>query len=156
MPRRLIPRRIYYGVVGNQKRYFALKLPLAVDPETVTFAYVDPGHSTDSELCSWGAAHGPLWDALRKKGQQVRVIGIAVQNVNVDRAARLLQAWAAADPGTPDEGLTAKQEIKAIDDAMTAKDKNFLAGYGRIRESLTALGCASTPPGSQADGRGLD
>ena len=46
LPRRLISRRIYYGVVGNQKRYFALKLPLAVDPETVTFAYVDPGHAT--------------------------------------------------------------------------------------------------------------
>ena len=30
LPLRLIPRRIYYGVVGNQKRYFALKLPLAV------------------------------------------------------------------------------------------------------------------------------
>ena len=45
LPRRLIPRRIYYGVAGNQKRYFALKLPLAVDPETVTFAYVNPGHA---------------------------------------------------------------------------------------------------------------
>ena len=33
LPLRLLPRRIYYGVVGNQKRYFALKLPLAVDPE---------------------------------------------------------------------------------------------------------------------------
>ena len=33
LPRRLIPRRIYYGVAGNQKRYFALKLPLAVDPK---------------------------------------------------------------------------------------------------------------------------
>ena len=146
LPRRLIPRRIYYGVVGNQKRYFALKLPLAVDPETVTFAYVDPGHSTDSELCSWGAAHGPLWDALRKKGQQVRVIGIAVQNVNVDRAARLLQAWAAADPGTPDEGLTAKQEIKAIDDAMTAKDKNFLAGYGGFGRALQRLAALQRLP----------
>ena len=130
LPRRLIPRRIYYGAVGNRKRYFALKLPLAVDPETVTFAYVDPGHSTDTELCSWGAAHGPLWDALRTKGQQVRVIGIGVENVNVDRAARLLQAWAAADPGKPDEGLTVKQEIKAIDDAMTQKDREFLARYG--------------------------
>ena len=68
--RRLIPRRIYYGAVGAQKRYFALKLPLAVDPETVTFVYVDPGHRTDTELRSWGAAHGPLWDALRKKGRQ--------------------------------------------------------------------------------------
>ena len=48
LPLRLIPRRIYYGAVGNQKRYFALKLPLAVDPEIVTFAYVDPGHQTDT------------------------------------------------------------------------------------------------------------
>ena len=29
LSRRLIPRRIYYGAVGAQKRYFALKLPLA-------------------------------------------------------------------------------------------------------------------------------
>ncbi len=130
LPRRLIPRRIYYGVVGNQKRYFALKLPLAADAETVTFAYVDPGHSTDTELYSWGAAHGPLWDALRTKGQQVRVIGIGVENINVDRAARVLEAWAAADPGTPDQGLTVKQEIKAIDEAMTQKDREFLARYG--------------------------
>ena len=130
LPRRLIPRRIYYGVVGNQKRYFALKLPLAVDPRTVTFAYVNPGHQTDTELHSWGAAHGPLWDALRKKGRQVRVIGIAVENATVDRTARVLEAWAAADPGTPDEGLTVKQEIRAIDEAMTRKDREFLARYG--------------------------
>ena len=130
LPRRLIPRRIYYGVAGNQKRYFALKLPLAVDPRIVTFAYVNPGHQTDTELHSWGAAHGPLWDALRKKGRQVRVIGIAVENATVDRTARVLEAWAAADPGTPDEGLTVKQEIRAIDEAMTRKDREFLARYG--------------------------
>ena len=130
LPRRLIPRRIYYGVVGNQKRYFALKLPLAVDPEIVTFAYVNPGHQTDTELHSWGAAHGPLWDALRKKGQQVRVIGIAVENATVDRTARVLEAWAAAEPGTPDEGLTVKQEIKAIHEAMVGEDEEFLARYG--------------------------
>ena len=142
LPRRLIPRRIYYGVVGNQKRYFALKLPLAVDPETVTFAYVDPGHRTDTELCSWGAAHGALWDALRKKGRQVRLIGIAVENANVDRAARLLQAWAATDPGTPDEGLTVKQEIRAIRDAMKQKDREFLGrygGFGRAMQRAAAL-----------------
>ena len=130
LPRRLIPRRIYYGVAGNQKRYFALKLPLAADPKTVTFAYVDPGHSTATELCSWGAAHGPLWDAVRSKGRQVRVIGIGVENATVDRTVRVLEAWAAAEPGKPDEGLTVKQEIKAIDDAMTRNDDDFLARYG--------------------------
>ena len=140
LPLRLIPRRIYYGVVGNQKRYFALKLPLAVDPETVTFAYVDPGHQTDTELHSWGAAHGPLWDALRKKGRQVRVIGIGVENTTVDRADRVLERWAAADPGTSHEGPTPTQEIKAIRDAMKQKDREFLAPYGGFGGAMKRLG----------------
>ena len=135
LPRRLIPRRIYYGMAGNQKRYFALKLPLAVDPETVTFAYVDPGHQTDRELYSWGAAHGPLWDALRKKGRQVRVLGIAVENAVLDRTARVLEKWAAADPGTNHEGLTPEQEIKAIHEAMRRRDGEFLAHYGGFAQA---------------------
>ena len=142
LSKRLIPRRIYYGVAGNQKRYFALKLPLAVDPEIVTFAYVNPGHATDTELHSWGAAHGPLWDALRKKGRQVRVIGIAVENATVDRTARVLEAWAAAEPGTPDEGLTVKQEIKAIRDAMKQNDLAYLeqyGGFGKAMKRVAAL-----------------
>ena len=142
LPLRLIPRRIYYGVVGNQKRYFALKLPLAVEPEIVTFAYVDPGHQTDRELYSWGAAHGPLWDALRKKGRQVRVIGIAVENATLDRTARVIERWAAADPGTSHEGLTPKQEIKAIRDAMKQNDLAYLeqyGGFGKAMKRVAAL-----------------
>ena len=136
LPLRLIPRRIYYGVVGNQKRYFALKLPLAVDPETVTFAYVDPGHQTDRELYSWGAAHGPLWDALRTKGRQVRVIGIAVENATVDRTARVLEAWAAAEPGKPSEGRTLQQEIKRIDTALRTNNETVLAEYGGFNAAM--------------------
>ena len=139
LPLRLLPRRIYYGVVGNQKRYFALKLPLAVDPEIVTFVYADPGHQTDRELYSWGAAHGPLWDALRKKGRQVRVIGIGVENTTVDRTDRVLERWAAADPGTSHEGPTPKQEIKAIRDAMKPKDREFLAPYGGFGGAMKRL-----------------
>ena len=130
LPLRLIPRRIYYGFADNQKRYFALKLPLASDPEIITFVYIDPGHQTDREMHSWGAAHGPLWDALRKKGRQVRVIGIAVENAIVDRAARVLEKWAAAEPGTSDEGLTPKQEIKLIQDAMIQNNTEFFVPYG--------------------------
>ena len=157
LPLRLIPRRIYYGVAGNQKRYFALKLPLAVDPETVTFAYVDPGHQTDSELYSWGAAHGPLWDALRKKGRQVRVLGIAVENTVLDRTARVLEAWAAADPGTSDEGLTPRQEIKAIEDAMKHKDRKFLARYGGFGEAMQrAAALHKVPEAKLTEGVSID
>ena len=146
LPRRLIPRRIYYGVVGNQKRYFALKLPLAVDPETVTFVYVDPGHATDTELRSWGAAPGPLWDALRTTGRQVRVIGIAVENATVDRTARVLEAWAEADPGTPDEGLTVRQEIKLIGESIDHDDKEILGQYGGFNGALQRLAALQRLP----------
>ena len=136
LSRRLIPRRIYYGAAGAQKRYFVLKLPLAADAETVTFAYVDPGHQTDRELHSWGAAHGPLWDALRKKGRQVRVIGIAAENETVDRAARVLRVWAAAEPGKPVEGLTVKQEIASS--SLVGPPFNFLVFSTRL-PSLSLL-----------------
>ena len=49
----------------------------------------------------------------------------AVENAILDRTDRVLETWAAADPGTPDEGLTVKQEIKEIHEAMTAETKNF-------------------------------
>ena len=136
LSRRLIPRRIYYGAVGAQKRYFALKLPLAADRETVTFAYVDPGHQTDRELHSWGAAHGPLWDALRKKGRQVRVTGIAAENKTVDRTARVLRAWASAAPKETGEGLTLRQEIKRIDTALRTNDETVLAEYGGFNAAM--------------------
>ena len=109
----LIPRRIYYGAVRAQKRYFALKLPVAGGARTVTFAYVDPGHATAVELHSWGAAHGPLWDAIRAQGRRVEVIAIGAELDTVLRADRVLQLWAAAEPGKVIEGLTVKQEIEA-------------------------------------------
>ena len=136
LSRQLIPRRIYYGAVGAQKRYFALKLPIAAGPETVTFAYVDPGHQTDRELHSWGAAHGPLWDALRTKGRQVRVIGIAAENETVDRTARVLRVWAATAPKETGEGRTLRQEIKRIDTALRTNDETVLAEYGGFNAAM--------------------
>ena len=130
LSRGLIPRRIYYGAVGTRKRYFALKLPIAGNERTVTFVYVDPGHRTDRELHSWGAAHGALWEALRKKGRQVRVVGIAAEHATVDRMARVLRVWASTAPKETGEERTVQQEIKAIDGAMTHKDRVFLAQYG--------------------------
>ena len=157
LPLRLIPRRIYYGFAGNQKRYFALKLPLASDPETITFVYIDPGHQTDRELYSWGAAHGPLWDALRKKGRQVRVIGIAVENASVDRAARVLEKWAEAEPGTSDEGLTPKQEIKLIQDAMIQNNTEFFVPYGGERLAMKrAAALMKMPAAKLTEGVSID
>ena len=156
LPLRLIPRRIYYGVAGNRKRYFALKLPIAVEPEIVTFVYADPGHQTHTELHAWGAAHGPLWDALRKKGRQVRVVGIAVKHAILDRTNRVLEKWAAAPSGTSYE-LTPKQEINAIDEAMNQDDEAFLAPYGGFGGAMKRLGVLyEMPEANVTEGVSID
>ena len=57
VPRQLLPRRVYRGAVGDTRRYFALKLPIALEAERAVFVYADPAHATDTALRCWGAAH---------------------------------------------------------------------------------------------------
>ena len=55
LDRRTFPYRLS-GPSGTPQtpRYFAFKLPIAVDDQAATFVYVDPGQTTDSELRAWG------------------------------------------------------------------------------------------------------
>ena len=153
----LIPRRIYYGAVRAQKRYFALKLPVAGGDNIVTFAYVDPGHATAVELHSWGAAHGQLWDAIRAKGRRVEVIAIGAELDAVLRADRVLQLWAAAEPGKVATGLTVKQEISAISDAIDNRDMGFLAQYGGMGEAgKRYMALRKLPEAELAEGVSID
>ena len=46
--RNRLPHRQYHGAAGRPTRYFALKLPIAADTKTTTFAYVDPSKYTDT------------------------------------------------------------------------------------------------------------
>ena len=157
LPSRLIPRRFYYGAVGAQKRYFALKLPVAGGDKTVTFAYVDPGHATAVALHSWGAAHGQLWDAIRAKGRRVEVIAIGAELDTVLRSDRVLQLWAAAEPGKVATGLTVKQEIRAISDAIDNRDMEFLAQYGGMGEAgKRYMALRQLPEANLAEGVSID
>ena len=113
-----------------------LTIPLAADARTVTFVYVDPGHQTDRELHSWGAAHGPLWEVLREKGRQVRVIGIAAENEPVDRTARVLRVWTSTPPKETGGERTLQQEIKRIDTALRTNDRTVLAEYGGFNAGM--------------------
>ena len=152
---RLIPRRIYYGAVGAQKRYFALKLPVAGGADTVIFAYVDPGHTTAVELHSWGAAHGPLWDAVRAGGRRVEVVAIGAELDTVMRADRVLQLWASAEPGKAATGLTVKQEMVAIDEAIDHRDMEYSGAVRRNDRRWKAVLGASKTTGGEPGGRGL-
>ena len=153
----LIPRRIYYGAVAAQKRYFALKLPVAGGNKTVTFAYVDPGHATAVELHSWGAAHGPLWDAIRAKGRRVEVIAIGAELDTVLRSDRVLQLWAAAEPGKVIEGLTVKQEIELLERALDRQDLELFDQYGGMQEAINRyIALGKLPEAELAEGVSID
>ena len=157
LPRNLLPRRIYFGAVGTQKRYFALKLPLALDPETATFVYIDPGHASDNELCSWGAAHARLWEALRKTGRRVRVIGIAAEDAPIERAERVLKVWSATAPIEYSQGRTLQQEIKRIDMALRTNDEKVLAEYGGFNAAMRrGADLESLPQAQVSEGVSID
>ena len=76
--RATLPYRKYGATDKAQPRYFALKLPIAVDEQAATFVYVDPGQRTDSELRAWGRAHMPLWAALRARTFAVQVVAVGM------------------------------------------------------------------------------
>ena len=66
--RRILPSRLYRGAAGNTRRYFPLKLPVALEAERALFVYVEPGHDTSTALRSWGEAHlRPLAGAQRAR-----------------------------------------------------------------------------------------
>ena len=73
--RGLLPVRLYRAAAGTTRRYFPVKLPIALDSERAVFVYVDPGHAT--ALRSWGGAHRGLWHALRRRGRSVEVVAVA-------------------------------------------------------------------------------
>ena len=140
--RKLIPRRVYQGAVGKQTRYFALKLPIAVDAKTATFAYVDPGNSTDTELRSWGAAHEWLWRALRKKGLKVHAVVIGANHTATMQSKAALETWSngAEKQGEQKaQGLTqdnpdVQAEMQYIENALRHVDAVIIEKYGGVHD----------------------
>ena len=137
--RRTFPYRLY-GPEGRRKipRYFAFKLPIAVDEQVATFVYVDAGQSTDSELRAWGVAHAPLWAALRARTFAVHIVAVGTGVEATERAAPVLKSWTqdgdgqgAADPaGQTKADPEIRQEIARLEQAITAGNRDLLRAAG--------------------------
>ena len=129
-----------YGPPGTPQvpRYFDLKFPLAVDAPPTTFVYVDAGHATDSELRSWGAAHAPLWAALRARTFAVHVVAIGTGVLAAQRAAPVLKSWTrdGDGQGAPDLDTPTKadpdirQELARLDEAIRGGHRQWLREAG--------------------------
>ena len=146
--RRDFPYRMY-GPDGKPKipRYFAFKLPVAVDDQAATFAYVDSGQTTDSELRAWGAAHAPLWAALRARTFAVHVVAVGTGAEAADRAAPVLKHWTqdgdgtgATDPTGPTQAdPDIRQEIARLKAAITTANRSLLSAWGGFKMAADRL-----------------
>ena len=146
--RKDFPYRMY-GPEGKPKipRCFAFKLPIAVDDQAATFAYVDAGQTTDSELRAWGAAHAPLWAALRARTFAVHVVAVGTGAEAADRAAPVLKRWTqdgdgtgTADPtGQSQADPEVRQEIASLRAAITAGNRSLLSAWGGFKTAADRL-----------------
>ena len=162
--RRRLPHRLYHGANGNQTRYFALKLPIAANAKTATFAYVDPGRYTDTELRSWGAAHEWLWRALRLKGIEVRAVVIGADYTATMQAEAALKTWSSRageqssqreyGPSRNDPDVQA--EIKYIENAVLTADAGIISKYGGVRGITERMRYLKDLPKSSGPGATID
>ena len=135
--RRHLPLRVHRGAVGETRRYFQLKLPIALEPDRAVFVYVDPGYETATALRSWGAAHRGLWQALREQGRKIKVVAVAREIEALARAERVLGRW------TRNFGLAASthdplagEEIARIEQAILTGNVRVLEEYGGLQSAL--------------------
>ena len=142
------PYRLY-GPHGKPQipRYFAFKLPIAVDEQAATFVYVDAGQTTDSELRAWGMAHAPLWAALRARTFAVHVVAVGTGAAAADRAAPVLKHWTRdgdgqgpADPAGPTKAdPDIRQEIARLQTAIGMGNRDLLRAAGGWEKAADRL-----------------
>ena len=136
--RPLLPQRVYRGAAGNLRRYFPLRLPVALDARRAVFVYVDPGHETATALRSWGAAHRELWEALWDRGRGIEVVVLVRTTDERGRAETVLANWA-RDPHPSEFDHEIGREIVRIEQAIRAKDERVLKEYGDLQACLKRI-----------------
>ncbi len=127
IPRQVLPRRYYTGNKAFWVRYFALKLPISIGPETVTFVYVNPGYHTDRNLMAWGSSHAPLWRALRRKGHRIRVVAAARDETQLERSNKVLRRWTQGHWPKGQQPLTPEEEQEIEEIRLAFFRRNWLA-----------------------------
>ena len=122
--RAVLPYRTYGEGTQAQKRFFALKFPVAVDAKAATFVYVDLGLTTDSELRAWTFA--------------VQVVAIWTGAAAANRAETVLKSWTRdgdgqgpAEPAQPTQAdPEIQQELARLEQGFRLGDRNILNAFG--------------------------
>ena len=135
LERALLPSRLYRGAAGDTRRYFPVKLPVALDRRRAVFVYVDPGHETATALRSWGSAHRGLWRALEDQGRSVEVVAVARTSRETERARRVTRGWTeVSGPAEPDAEI--REEVARIERAILKGAVQILAEFGGLQAAM--------------------
>ena len=133
--RRLLPSRLYRGTGGGVRRYFPLKLPVALDADRALFVYVDPGYDTMTALSTWADVHGCLWEALAERHRSVEVVAVVRTDEKLDRAEAMLERRVTA-PGPRKARGDARAELARIERAILRCTPEVLEEFGGLQAAL--------------------
>jgi len=152
IPKELFPKRTYAGKASHVSRYFALKLPVALDDAKATFVYVDPGRDTDTELLSWGAEHAKLWAALRDRDHPVNVVAVARDDIRQGRAAKVLRRWTRSGEAAEYQPLSDEEneEIRRIEQIVLKGNLEDLDRWGGFKAAIRHRNMLQNRPTAQA------
>ena len=146
VPEQMLPRRVYRGAVGSQRRYFAHKLPLALDAKRATFVFVQAEDVTASAVRTWGEEHAALWAALRDSGRAVEVVVAGRDPVRLDEAGRVVDRWTEARAAVEAEPEF-MAEIAAVRKAVATLDEDALEAWGGLNGAVAR--CAALEEASE-------
>ena len=144
LDREILPVRVYRGAAGGTRRYFPLKLPVALDTGGAVFVYADPGHDTATGLRSWGRAHRELWEELKERSRPVEAVAVVRTNSELDRAEKVLGSWTdpARSPSRSRASATGREirrEIERIEQGIRGRDESVIEEHGSLRGCLAQL-----------------
>ena len=145
-PERALPRRVYLGKRDSRNRYFAHKLPLALDSERATFVFVQAEDVTPTGIRTWGEAHAQLWAALRAAGRSVEVVVVGRDPERLAAAEPVLAGWTRASAAPDAEAARSaaaaragRAEFAEIQAAVARGDLAALEPYGGINGALARM-----------------
>lgn len=133
--RELLPVRVYRGKAGTTRRYFHVKLPVALDSKRTVFVYADPGHDTATALRSWGRAHRGLWRALATLGRSVEAVVVARTSRQTRRARKVMRYWTEASGSAEPDPMVAI-ELARIERAIIEGSVEVLDEYGGLQAAM--------------------
>ena len=141
IPESALPRRRYTRKSGSTTRYFAHKLPVAMDAERATFVFVQAEDETPRAVRTWGRLHSPLWSALRERGRAVTVVVAGRDPSRLAAAEQVLNGWKrtlTVAPEDPEIGAV-RAEIERLREALASLDMRTLDTCGGLNAAARRI-----------------